>query len=89
MAPLKLNQTYALKKIADATIAVPASGAAGSRMMLLNETGCLLWSALEKGADRFTLQQLLLKEYDVSKETALADVEEFLCQLQQIGALEL
>ena len=89
MATLKLNQAYTVMKIADKTIAVPVSGAAGSRMMLLNETGYLLWTALEKGADKNTLQQMLLQEYDVSGEMALADVEEFLSRLRQIGALDL
>ena len=89
MVTLKLNQTYTVEKIADKTIAVPVSAAADSRMMLLNETGYLLWTALEKGADKNTLQQMLLQEYDVSKDMALADVEEFLCRLRQIGALEL
>ena len=89
MAVLKLNQAYTVKRIADKTIAVPVSGAAGSGMMLLNETGYLLWSALEKGADEKTLQQILLQEYDVSRELARADVEEFLCHLRQIGALDL
>lgn len=89
MAALKLNQRYTVKKIADKTIAVPVSEAAGSGMMLLNETGHLLWTALEIGADKNALEQLLLQTYDVSKEMARADVEEFLRQLQQIGALEL
>ena len=89
MEVLKLNQMYTVKKIADKTIAVPVSEAACSRMMLLNETGYLLWTALEKGADKNTLQQLLLREYDVSGDTARADVEEFLGRLMEIGALEL
>ena len=89
MAILKLNQTYTVKKIADKTIAVPVSETAISRMMLLNETGYLLWTALEKGTDKYTLQQILLREYDVSQDMARADVEAFLDQLQQIGALEL
>ena len=89
MATLKLNQTYTIKQMAGKTIAVPVSETAGSEMMLLNETGYLLWTALEKGADKDTLQRLLLQEYDVSEAMALADIEEFLCRLRQIGALEL
>lgn len=89
MTTLKLNQTYTVKKIADKTIAVPVSEATDSRMMLLNETGYFLWTALEKGADKNALQQLLLQEYDVTPEIALTDVEEFLSHLQQLGALDL
>ena len=89
MATLKLNRTYTVKKIADKTIAVPVSKTADSKMMLLNETGYLLWTALEKGADKHALQHLLLQKYDVSREIALADIEEFLCHLQQLGALDL
>ena len=88
MAVLKLNQTYTVKKLADKNIAVPVSQTAGSGMMLLNETGFLLWTALEKGADKHSLQQLLLREYDVTREMAMADVEEFLSRLRKIGALD-
>ena len=88
MATLKLNKMYTVKKIADKIIAVPAVPAAKARMMLLNETGHLLWTALEQGADKETLQRLLLGEYDVSNDTAKRDVEEFLACLGEIGALE-
>ena len=88
MAILQLNQAYTVKQMADKTIVVPVSEAAGSGMMLLNEPGYLLWTALEKGADQAALQRLLLQEYDVSEDVAQADVEEFLGRLRQIGALE-
>ena len=89
MTMLKLNQTYICKKIANQGFVVPASGTQdASQMMGLNESGYLLWTALEKGADRNALLQLLLREYDVSPADAFADIEEFLDRLKRIGALE-
>lgn len=89
MTILKLNQSYVCKKIADHRFVLPASGAQDASLMMgLNESGYLLWSALEKGTTEDALLQLLLREYDVSPADAFADIEEFLDRLKRIGALE-
>ena len=57
-------------------------------MLTMNETGALLWQALEKGGDREALADALMAEYVVERSQALADVDEFLEGLQKAGCLE-
>lgn len=54
----------------------------------LNETGTLLWKALERSAEREELLRILKSEYEVDEEIAREDIEEFLDKLRSIGALE-
>ena len=57
-------------------------------MLSLNESGALLWRALEQGGDRDALADALLAEYEVEREEALADVEAFLTALTKAGCIE-
>ena len=87
---MKLKANLVLRQVAD-TWCVLAYGAAlvdFNGMLTLNESGVLLWKALEKGADRTGLAEALTAEYEVSTEQALADVDAFLEKLSQAGCLE-
>lgn len=58
-------------------------------MLTLNETGALLWKALEQGGGREEMINALTAEYNVSADQAAADVERFLGKLADAGVLEL
>lgn len=85
-----LNKNFALRNIANTWVVLPLAEKTVdfNGMLKLNDTGVLLWNALEQGADRDTLVKALTDEYDVSRETALADVDEFLNTLIRIGCIE-
>ena len=57
-------------------------------MISLSESGELLWNALKDGAEIETLADILTENYEVERETALADVEKFVSALKTQGALE-
>ena len=57
-------------------------------MLTLNQSGVLLWQALEKGCSEAELTEVLLAEYEVSPEEAAADAREFLNTLIQAGCLD-
>ena len=57
-------------------------------MLKLNESGVILWRALEKGGDRGALVTALTAEYAVSPQQAETDVDAFLDKLLQIGCVE-
>ena len=57
-------------------------------MLTLNESGALLWKALESGADTDALVKVLTAEYVVSETQARTDVEEFLEKLLRSGCAE-
>jgi len=87
---MKLKENYVLRQVADIWVVLPVGAATMDLdgMIKLNETGMLLWRALENGADREKLADTLVAEYAVDREQVLADVDEFLAKLIEVGCLE-
>ena len=87
---MQIKEGFVLKNIAGAWVVLPTAAASldFTGMLTLNETGCILWNALLKGASREALAQSLTEEYDVTFEVALADVDEFLLTLKKAGCVE-
>lgn len=87
---MKLKNGFALRPVADTWVVLPLGEQSVNfnGMLTMNETGALLWQALEKGGDRETLADALMAEYVVERGQALADVDEFLEGLQKAGCLE-
>lgn len=69
-------------------VAVGARSAEFHGMVNLNETGAVLWKALEQGVDRKQLAQSLLDNYDVSEEQAMNDVDKFIAMAVENGFVE-
>ena len=87
---MKLKENYVLRPVADTWVALPleAETLNFNGMLTLNESGVLLWKALENGGDREALADALMAEYIVDRETALADADAFLEKLRKVGCLE-
>lgn len=88
---MKLNDEFVLRQVAD-TWVVLALGSVSidfSGMLTLNESGAVLWRALEQGADREKLIDALTAEYDVVRDTASEDVDAFLAKLAKAGCIEM
>lgn len=87
---MKLKENFVLRQVADTWVVLPLGAASldFNGMLTLNESGALLWRALERGADREKLADVLTTEYDVDRATALADAQEFLDKLLNAGCLE-
>lgn len=88
---MKLKENFALRQVADTWVVLPlwSETADFNGMLTLNESGAILWKALEQGGDRKALAEALCAEYDVAGEEALADVDAFLAKLAEIGCLEM
>ena len=56
-------------------------------MVTLSESGLLLWKKLQAECTEEALVEALLAEYEVERETAQADVQAFLEQLDKAGLL--
>ena len=87
---MKLKNNLLLRQVADTWVVLPVAEATldFNGMMTMNETGALIWKELEKGAGMDALINAMTQEYSVSREQALADIEEFLDKLQRVGCLE-
>ena len=79
-----------LRNIADEWIVVPIGNAAldFNRIIRISETGAFFWKMLEAGSERELLIGALLKEYDVSREIAEKDLDEFIKSLIDSEILE-
>lgn len=87
---MKIKDGYLLRQVAGNWVVVPLGEATlnFNGMMTLNESGKLLWRALENGTDRESLAAVLTERYEVSWEQALTDVGEFVQRLTEVGCVE-
>ena len=87
---MKLRKDFVVRQVADTWVVVPVGQAVVDfgGMLTLNESGALLWNALETGADEDALVRALTSEYDVSEDIAREDIAAFLNKLQKAGCLE-
>ena len=87
---MKIKENFVLRNIADTWVVLPLGEATIdlNGMLSLNESGVLLWKALENGCDKKALIKVLTDEYDVTDEVVSADVDEFLEILRKAGCLE-
>ena len=57
-------------------------------MILLNSVSRVIWNCLEQGTTVDRIVSALCDRFEVSRELALADTEEFLEHLRKAGLLE-
>jgi hypothetical protein len=83
------NPDFIYRKIVEEMILVPIhkDTADLNSIFTLNEVGAYLWEHLAEPASFEDLKASLLGEYDVSAETAEADLVQFLGDLEAYGAL--
>lgn len=87
---MKIKSNFTLRNIADTWVALPLGETAVdfTGMLTLNESGVMLWRLLEGGSTREEMANALLREYEVSYEEALSDVDAFIARLNDAGCIE-
>ena len=87
---MKLKKDFVLRQVAGNWVVLPMGEESihFEGMLTLNETGAVLWKALEAGADVAALAAALTAEYEVSEQQAQLDAEDFLTKLAQTGCIE-
>lgn len=87
---MKIKEGYVLRQVSSQWVVLPVGKASVSfnGMLSLNDSGVLLWRTLENGSDRDAMADALLAEYDVEREQALSDVDEFISTLEKVGCIE-
>lgn len=87
---MKVKSDFVLRNVAGSFIVVPTGAACMdfNGMITLNETGAFIWKCLQEDTNVDAIADEILKEYDVSKEDAVAAVEVFVKKLQDEGCLE-
>ena len=87
---MKINENFVLRQLADTWVVLPLADKTidFNDMITLNESGVLLWNALEQGADMDQLVKALRSEYIVSEDQAREDAAAFVQKLRSVGCLE-
>ena len=77
------------RQIAGEMLVVPICGRVGDLASIysFNETGSVLWSALEHPRSLESLTSLLCQSFDVEQESAQRDVYAFVHEMQAAGLL--
>lgn len=89
MEKLRIKADYQLRTVAGRTVVVPTKDTLDvNTMIVLNETGKLLWERLAEGATPAELVSALLAEYAVPEETARRDVQAFIDRLKKRGLFD-
>ncbi len=89
-AVFKKNQGVVFRRIGDECVLVPIVNNAGdlSSVYTLNEVGTRIWELLDGNRSIAVLCKAIEDEYEVSADTAAADVSEFIGELIGIKFLE-
>ena len=86
---MKIKDGFILRKVGIQYV-VAATGKASENfngMLRLNESGASAFRLLQEGITEAELVERIAAEYEVSQETARADVAQFLARLQEADAL--
>jgi hypothetical protein len=77
------------REIAGERILVPirTQSADMTAIYVLNETGARIWDLLDGSHSFSEIEDILVDEYDVSRETAGADIADMVEQLEGLGML--
>lgn len=86
---MKVRDQFVLRTIAGEPLLIPVGEAAITTkgLIALSESGALLYERLKAGCTREALVDALLEEYDVSRQEAARDVEDFLEQMRKLNML--
>lgn len=88
---MKIKEGFILRKIANSDVVIPVGNniANFNGIISLNGTAAFLWSYLKEGVEISKLVEVIMKEYQIGKETAQSDIENFTAQLQQANMIEI
>ena len=84
------SEDFLLREVAGSQVLVPVGAATRdfAGIVTLNSVGVQLWNALETEQTKESLARVLTARYEVSEDQALADVEKFLQNLKNVGAVK-
>ncbi len=86
---MELKKKFVLRNIVGETILVPIgqNSEAFNGLIAINELGKFIWENIESSKDEDELLQRILDEYEVDKDVAKADLDEFLGKLKAVDII--
>jgi len=80
------TQEYCIRELDRETIILTLEG---DEVHALDEVGTFIWKAIDSRRDADSILEMILTEYEVSRESAARDLEFFLGELVARGLIEL
>ena len=87
---MKIKKGFVVREIAGKSVVIALGSASNSfkGMIELNGTARVIWDMLALGKDKNEIVDAIVAEYDVERETADADTDNFIEALKGAGVLE-
>lgn len=87
---MKARSDFILRKIAGEYMLMPAGNQIKNfqGMIVMNEMSAFVWEKLQVPTTRDTLLAEILAEYEIDEQTAAADLEPLLDELNRYGVIE-
>lgn len=86
---MKLKKEFILREIVGETVLVPINQSTTdfNGLITVNQLGRFIWENLESSDDEEMLLQRILDEYEVDRDVAKKDLDDFLQVLKNIGII--
>ena len=87
---MKIKSGFVIREIAGQSVVVALGEASKSfnGIIKLNETGRIIWDMLSVGAEKDSIVDKILSEYEIDRATVENDVENFTATLKENNILE-
>ncbi len=87
---MKIHENFMLREVAGNFVVMPVGDAADrfNGMIKLNETATYLWRQMTENTTEEKLLEAMMRDYDIDRETALADIHNFVTTLREAGILD-
>lgn len=87
---MKINKEVVYREILGEHILIPvgATFAEKSGLFNMSELGAFIWKLINESKNEDEILSAILEEYDVEKEVAKNDLEEFLSKLKEFGIVK-
>lgn len=82
------GERHVYRHIAGEHLLIALHGESLEPLFALTPTAALLWNRLEAWCTADELTEALVREYEVTRDQAATDVEEFLAQLGEVDAVK-
>ena len=84
---MKIKGQYVVRKIAGETVVVPVNSENldANVLIMLNETGAVLWDMLYNGSDEEKIISAFCEEYNVDEDTVRNDLYDFISYIETKG----
>ena len=89
MSELQLNKDFVLRKVCGVNVVLPTGANVKDfgGALNLNDTAALIYEQLQAGKSAEEAAAALVAAYDITPETALADVQETIESLREAGVM--